>query len=78
MSASHLPGGSGTVHLFLGTTMSVKVGERETGGALTLIEQECPPGPARLTEVAARHGHQIIARLTGAGPRQSPIEENTP
>ncbi|MEV4575486.1 cupin domain-containing protein [Nonomuraea jabiensis] len=152
MSALHLPAGAGTVHPFLGTTMTVKVSGRETGGALTLIEQECPPGfatplhlhqhddeafyvlsgtmqvscgdrtwpagpgafvllprgrphafvnqqdhplrllqltwptgferfaadvaalgagppdPARLTEVAARHGYQIIGPPDGAGP----------
>ncbi|SET23522.1 cupin domain-containing protein [Nonomuraea wenchangensis] len=43
MSALHLPAGAGAGHHFLGTTMTVKAGEPETGGALTLIEQECPP-----------------------------------
>ncbi|MEV4364068.1 cupin domain-containing protein [Nonomuraea sp. NPDC049625] len=43
MSALHLPAGAGATHRFLGTTMTVKAGEPETGKALTLIEQECPP-----------------------------------
>ncbi|MEU4516450.1 cupin domain-containing protein [Nonomuraea wenchangensis] len=43
MSALHLPAGDGAGHHFLGTTMTVKAGESETSGALTLIEQECPP-----------------------------------
>jgi mannose-6-phosphate isomerase-like protein (cupin superfamily) len=40
MSTVALPAGAGTVHPFLGTTMTVKTA---TPG-LTLIEQECPPG----------------------------------
>ncbi|QYC44439.1 Cupin domain protein [Nonomuraea coxensis DSM 45129] len=44
MSALHLPAGNGATHHFLGTTMTVKAGVPETAGALTLIEQECPPG----------------------------------
>ncbi|MFI7230393.1 cupin domain-containing protein [Nonomuraea angiospora] len=43
MSALHLPAGAGVTRLFLGTAMTVKAGESETGKALTLIEQECPP-----------------------------------
>ncbi|MEU6718929.1 cupin domain-containing protein [Nonomuraea sp. NPDC046802] len=43
MSALHLPAGAGATHRFLGTMMTVKAGETETGKALTLIEQECPP-----------------------------------
>ncbi|GGL20256.1 cupin [Sphaerisporangium melleum] len=44
MSALHLPPGEGATHLFLGTTMTVKAGGSDTGNALSLIEQVCPPG----------------------------------
>ncbi|MGN9786063.1 cupin domain-containing protein [Nonomuraea sp. ZG12] len=44
MSALYLPAGAGTTHSFLGTAMTVKAGGSETGEALSLSEQECPPG----------------------------------
>ncbi|WP_260478353.1 cupin domain-containing protein [Nonomuraea sp. WAC 01424] len=44
MNALHLPAGAGDTHLFLGTTMTVKAGQDETGRSLSVIEQECPPG----------------------------------
>jgi mannose-6-phosphate isomerase-like protein (cupin superfamily) len=40
MSTITLPAGAGTVHPFLGTTMTIKTATPE----LTLIEQECPVG----------------------------------
>ncbi|WP_327044826.1 cupin domain-containing protein [Microbispora sp. NBC_01189] len=53
MTALHLPPGAGTTHLFLGSTMTVKAGEPQTGTtALSLIEQVCPPGFA-----TPRHVH---------------------
>ncbi|GAA1016673.1 cupin [Acrocarpospora pleiomorpha] len=53
MSALYLPAGAGTTLDFLGTTMTIKAGHAQTGDALTLIEQECPPGFA-----TPHHVHQ--------------------
>lgn len=44
MTTINLPAGAGAVHVFLGTTMTVKAAATDTAGALTLIEQQCPPG----------------------------------
>ncbi|MCF6471491.1 cupin domain-containing protein [Nonomuraea sp. MG754425] len=64
MSALHLPAGTGATQVFLGTTMTVKLGEAETGGALTLIEQECPPGFATPWHVH-RHDDEAFYVLSG-------------
>ncbi|HEX5495730.1 MAG TPA: cupin domain-containing protein [Mycobacteriales bacterium] len=44
MTTLNLPAGAGLRHTFLGSTVTVKAAGSDTGGALTLIEQECPPG----------------------------------
>ncbi|GII80103.1 hypothetical protein Sru01_50850 [Sphaerisporangium rufum] len=64
MTVLHLPAGAGPAHRFLGTTMTVKAGGRETGRALTLIEQECPPGFATPSHV---HHHDDEAFYVLAG-----------
>ncbi|GII64214.1 hypothetical protein Skr01_42990 [Sphaerisporangium krabiense] len=52
MTAIFLPPDAGTLLPFLGTTMTVKAGGEETGGALSVIRSDCPPGFA-----TPRHVH---------------------
>lgn len=64
MSALHLPAGAGAAHSFLGTTMTVKAGQAQTGKALTVVEQECPPGFATPWHVH-QHDDEAFYVLSG-------------
>lgn len=44
MTILSLPAGAGVRYSFLGTVATVKAGPKETGGTLSVIECECPPG----------------------------------
>lgn len=44
MTIVNLAAGSGATYSFLGSRATVKVGDKETTNALTIIESECPPG----------------------------------
>ncbi|RCG31619.1 cupin domain-containing protein [Sphaerisporangium album] len=59
------PPGAGTRYPFLGTTMTVKAGERDTGAALSVIESECPPGFATPRHVH-HHDDEAFYVLSGA------------